>query len=136
MLAPLRMHCIVARNTAEFGAGLLTGEDLRYRPLGPAPLHGRVWNAVRSAFLARMPNGTARPAYTRFTAATLVDVSTAHWIGKRLEPSWVAQALAWGTLDQIESNLLDELGPDLRRIGRRVCKRLHRVPEMFVMPRR
>ena len=114
------------RNTAEFGFGFLTGEDLRYRPLLYGPLHGRVWHSVRSAFVARMPKGAERPAYTRFASATVAELSTAHWIGKRPEADWVAEALAWSALDQIQNNLLDEFGPDLRHFGGRLCKGLRR----------
>ena len=45
----------VIRNTAEVGAGLLTGEDLRYFPSRSVRPSARAWHAVRSAFLARMP---------------------------------------------------------------------------------
>jgi hypothetical protein len=115
------------RNTAEFGAGLLTGVDLRYQPLGSGPLQTRVWNAVRSAFVARTASGGQRPAYTRFASATVAEVGTAHWTGQPIQATWLARALAWGALDQIQTNLLDEFGPDFRRIGRRMGKRLRLV---------
>jgi hypothetical protein len=106
------------RNTAEFGAGLLTGEDLRYQRLGTGSLHARVWHAARGAFLANMKDGRARPAYTRFAGATIAEVGTAHWTGQKITPTWLGQALGEGALDQIETNLLDEFAPDLRRIGK------------------
>ena len=89
-----------------------------------AMFHQRVWNSVRSAFVARMPDGSLRPAYTRFGAATVAELSTAHWIGRPIKSGWLAQALASSTLDQIQTNLLDEFEPDIRRIGRRLSKRL------------
>jgi len=76
-----------------------------------------------------MSRGTEQPAYTRFAAVALAEVSTAHWIGRPLEPGWVAETLGWGVLDQIQINLLDEFGPDFRRFGRRVGKRLWRALE-------
>jgi hypothetical protein len=106
------------RNTAEFGAGLLTGEDLRYQRQGTGLVQGRVWHAVRGAFTAHMTDGRARPAYTRFGAATIAEVGTAHWTGQHITGRWLAQALGEGALDQIETNLLDEFTPDLRRIGK------------------
>ena len=118
------------RNTAEFGLGFLTGEDLRYQPLFSGPLHGRFWHSVRSAVVAGMSRGTEQPAYARFAAAALAEVSTAHWIGRPLEPGWVAETLGWGVLDQIQNNLLDEFGPDFRRFGRRVGKRVWRALEL------
>jgi hypothetical protein len=124
----------VIRNTAELGAGLLTGEDTRYLRSRSVRPPGRVWNAVRRAFLARMPDGTERPAYTRFVAAAAAEASTAHWVGQRVQPGWMAQSLAWGALDQIETNLLDEFGPDLRRVGSRMWKRVRGLPETIVPP--
>jgi hypothetical protein len=106
------------RNTAEFGAGLLTGEDLRYQRLGAGSLHARVWHAVGGAFLAHMNDGRPRPAYTRFVGATIAEVGTAHWTRQNITPKWLGHALAEGALDQIETNLLDEFAPDLRRIGK------------------
>jgi hypothetical protein len=117
------------RNTAELGAGLLTGEDLRYVPSRSTLVPARFWNAVRRAFVARMPDGRERPAFTRFTAAAVAEASTAHWIGKPLHPGWMAQSLAWGALDQVQTNLLDEFGPDFRRIGTRMWKRVRHTPD-------
>jgi hypothetical protein len=114
----------VIRNTAELGVGLLTGEDLRYFPSHSARPSSRAWNAVRSTFLARTPQGSLRPAYTRFFSGAVAEASTAHWIGQSVHPRWMVQTLGWGALDQIQTNLLDEFGPDLRRIGTRMWKRL------------
>jgi hypothetical protein len=123
------------RNTAEFGAGLLTGADLRYKRLGSGPIQARVWNAVRSAFLARAAGDRQRPAYTRFAAATVAEVGTAHWTGQPIHAAWLAQALGWGALDQIQTNLLDEFSAEFRRIGGRMCRRLRLVPEVFAAPK-
>jgi hypothetical protein len=112
----------VIKNTAELATGLLTGEDLRYRPNRSSSVQGRVWRAVRSSVTAQMPDGTLRPAYSRFFAGTLTNVSTAHWTRQQVRPEWLAKSLAWGTLDQMQTNMMDEFGPDLRRIGMRVWK--------------
>jgi hypothetical protein len=123
------------RNTAELGAGLLTGLDIRYRPLGSGPVRTRIWNAARGAFVARTAAGTERLAYTRFTASAVAEVATAHWTGQPLGAGWLAQAVASGALDQIQTNLLDEFGPDFRRIGARMSKRLRHglgvITELF-----
>ena len=113
------------RNTAELTMGLLTGEDLRYRASRSSPFWGRVWGAMRSSITAQMPDGTKRPAYTRFFASALASVSTAHWTRQRIQPGWLAQSLAWSTLDQIQTNLLDEFGPELRRMGTHIWTRVH-----------
>jgi hypothetical protein len=75
-----------------------------------------------------MPDGAVRPAYTRFFSAAVAEASTAHWIGQTVQPRWMVQTLAWGALDQIQTNLLDEFGPDLRRIGSGIWKRLRGNP--------
>jgi hypothetical protein len=114
----------VIRNSAELAAGLVTGEDLRYRRSRSSSIHGRAWNAMRASVTAHMPDGTERPAYTRFFASELVNVSTAHWTRQRIQPGWLLQSLAWTALDQTQTNLLDEFGPDLRRFGMRIWKRV------------
>jgi len=114
----------VIRNSAEFATGLVTGEDLRYRPSRSSSFRGRVWNAVRSSALAQMPDGEIRPAYTRFFAGTLANVSTAHWTRQHIRTAWLAESLAWSTLDQVQTNMIDEFAPDLRRFGARIWKRV------------
>jgi len=114
----------VIKNSAELAGGLVTGEDLRYRRSRSSSIHGRAWNALRASVTAQMPDGTKRPAYTRFFASELVNVSTAHWTRQRIQPGWLLQSLAWTTLDQSQTNLLDEFGPDLRRFGLRIWKRV------------
>ena len=64
----------IVRNSAELATGILTGEDLRYRPSRSPSVQGRLWNAVRSSVTAQMPDGTRRPAYTRFFAIELANV--------------------------------------------------------------
>src|SRR5262249_15506898 len=53
------------RNSAEFGAGLNTGEDLRYQRNAPAPSRTGCGtpSAARSSHTT---DGRGRPAYTRF----------------------------------------------------------------------
>ena len=82
---------------------------------------------MRSAFIARKMNGAETPAYTRFAALAVAEVGTAHWTGQRIDTGWLAQALASGAVDQMQTNLLDEFGPDLRRAGTRVSNLLRRV---------
>jgi hypothetical protein len=114
----------IIKNSAELGAGLLTGEDLRYRRSKSSSIHGRVWNALRWSVTAQMPDGTKRPAYSRFFATELVNVSTAHWTRQPIGVEWMSQSLAWSALDQAQTNLLDEFGPDMRRVGLRIWKRV------------
>jgi hypothetical protein len=114
----------VIKNSVELAAGILTGEDLRYRPSRSLSIQGRVWNALRSSVTAQMPDGTKRPAYTRFFASELATVSTAHWTRQPVRTEWLFQSLAGSALDQAETNLLDEFSPDLRRVGLRVWRRV------------
>jgi hypothetical protein len=118
----------VVRNTAELAAGLVTGEDLRYRPSQSNLFRGRVWNALQASVTARMPDGTKRPAYTRFFAAAVASVSTAHWTGQRVQPRWLLRSVGWSAVDQMQTNLLDEFGPDLRRMGKHIWNRIKDRP--------
>lgn len=113
----------VVRNTAELAGGLLTGEDLRYRPSRSRAFPARLWNAVLGSATARMPDGSIRPAYTRFVSGVVAEMSTAHWTRRRIQPDWLMRSVAWSTFDQVQTNLLDEFGPDLRRAGAKLWKR-------------
>jgi len=73
-----------------------------------------------------MPDGTDRPAYTRFFSGAVAEVSTAHLTRQHIRPGWMMQSLAWSTVGQAQTNLLDEFGPDLRRIGSRIGNRILR----------
>jgi len=108
------------KNTTEFAAGMLTGEDLRYRKSRSQSIRTRMWNAVWASVVAQMPDGTKRPAYTRFFASATTELSTAHWTGQPIRTTWMLESVGWSALDQVETNLLDEFGPDLRRIAGRL----------------
>jgi hypothetical protein len=108
------------KNTTELATGMLTGEDLRYRRSRSQSIRGRVWNAVRLSVVAQMPNGTERPSYTRFFATAATELSTAHWVGQSIRTPWLFESVGWSALDQVQTNLLDEFGPDARRIATRL----------------
>jgi hypothetical protein len=105
------------RNTTELATGLLTGEDLRYSKSRSHSFQGRVWHAVRASVVARMPDGTERPAYSRFFASATTELTTAHWVGQPIRTGWLFRSVGWSALDQAQTNLLDEFGPDIRRIA-------------------
>ena len=111
------------KNTAEFAAGLLTGEDLRYQRSHSRSMHGRVWHALQSSVTAQMPDGSRRPAYTRFFASAVTEMSTTHWTGQPIRTAWGFESVGWSALDQAQTNLLDEFGPDFRRIAGRLWKK-------------
>jgi hypothetical protein len=119
----------VIKNTTELATGLLTGEDLRYYSSRSSSVPRRAWNAVRSSVTAQMPDGSRRPAYTRFFAAALTNASTAHWTSQHIGPEWMARSVAWSALDQAQTNMIDEFGPDLRRIGMRLWNRVRLKPQ-------
>jgi hypothetical protein len=114
----------VIKNTTELAGGLLTGEDLRYYPSRSSSVPRRAWNAVRSSVTAQMPDGSRRPAYTRFFAGAVTNASTAHWTRQQIRPEWLARSLGWSALDQVQTNMMDEFGPDMRRFGMRLWKRV------------
>lgn len=117
----------VVRNSAELAAGILTGEDLRYRVSRSRSFHGRVWNALRSSVTAQMPDGSIRPSCSRFFAIELANASTVPWSRQPVRPEWFIRSLTRSTLDQAQTNLLDEFGPDLRRIGVHIWKRVREI---------
>jgi hypothetical protein len=122
------------KNTTEFAIGVLTGEDLRYRKAGSRSISGRVWNAFRTSVVAKMPDGTERPAYTRFFASATTELSTAHWVGQPIRTQWVFQSVGWSVLDQAETNLMDEFSPDLRRIAVRLWDVARSRPRHYRRP--
>jgi hypothetical protein len=115
----------VVRNSAELVTGILTGEDLRYHASRSHSFHGRLWNALRSSVTAQMPDGTRRPSYSRFFADELAHASTVRWGRQPIRPEWFMMSLTRSTLDQAQTNILDEFSPDLRRMGVRIWKRVH-----------
>ena len=116
------------RNTTELVTGILTGEDLRYRQSQSQSIRARLWHAVRASVVARMPDGTERPAYTRFLASATTELSTAHWTGQPIQTRWLLESLGWSALDQVETNLIDEFGPDIRRFARRLWEPARKQP--------
>jgi hypothetical protein len=114
----------VIRNTTELATGLLTGEDLRYHRSLSTSIPGRVWNVVRASVTAQMPDGTRRPAYTRFFSGAVTNVATANWTRQPIRPEWMAKSLGWSALDQMQTNMMDEFGPDFRKFGTRIWKRV------------
>jgi hypothetical protein len=108
------------RNTTEFVTGIMTGEDLRYRKSWSHSIGGRVWNALRGSMEAQMPDGRTRLGYTRFFASATAELTTAHWTGQPIQTRWIFQSLGWSALDQVETNLLNEFGPDIRRVAGRL----------------
>lgn len=113
----------VTRNTLELAGGLLTGEDLRYHASLSSSFQARIWNALRSSVTARMPNGRTRPAYTRFFASEVTELTTARWTGHSISAERMGRSLGWCAFNQMQTNLLDEFGPDLRRAGLRLYRR-------------
>jgi len=112
----------VVEYSAELVGGILTGEDLRYRRSRSSSIQGRLWNALRSSVTAQMPDGSKRPAYTRFFASEIASVSVASWTRQPIQPRRLVHTLWSSTLDQAQTNMLDEFGPDLRRVGIRIWK--------------
>jgi len=110
------------RNSTELAAGLLTGEDLRYKQSQSHSMQGRLWHALLSSVTAQMPDGTRRPAYTRFLAAAGTDLATAHWTGQPIRVEWASRSLGWSLLDQMQTNVLDEFEPEIRRVAGRLWK--------------
>ncbi len=112
------------RNTLELGLGMALREDGRFRPGNAKGFRARTWYAVRHAFMARLPDGRERFAYSRFGAAAAAEILPAPWSMRSVTTGQVAGDLLSFGLDQIQNSLLTEFSPDLRRFGRRMWQRL------------
>src|SRR5215471_1475763 len=73
-----------ARLTTELGVGGLLGEDLRRRPSEMKGFRRRFLYAVEHAALAQGPDGTWRPAYSRFAGTFAGIAVSAAWRGRPL----------------------------------------------------
>jgi hypothetical protein len=114
----------VVTNSAEFGAASALGQDIRYRRSDRKGLVPRLKYAAAHAFLAYGPGNRLEPSYARFSGITTMAL---------IEPTWHAGGLTLGRfgknagfrgLDLLESNVLTEFNPDLKRLSERVRKRV------------
>ena len=90
---------------------------------GPSGLTGfgpRIRFALTPALLARGPDGSFRPAYSRF-AGTLGGIAVySAWQGHPITTRHVALELTWAMSSSFQDALLTEFSPDLRRLSRRL----------------
>jgi len=72
-----------------------------------------------------MPDGRRRPAYTLFFSNAVAEIATAHWTGQPIRTRWAFQSVGWSALAKFETHVLDEFGPDIRRVTKRFWNALH-----------
>jgi len=123
-LAPVYGQRVVA-NTTEFLLGALVGDDARYWRSGKKGLTSKLWYATTHAFTARARSGHTRPAYSRVIAVTAGTLIANQWREDPKTGGDLTRALIFGVTDKIQDDLLNEFGPDLRRFGRKIWRKIH-----------
>jgi hypothetical protein len=116
----------IVANTIDFGLGAALQEDTRYRR---SELHGirrRVRYATSAAFTARMPDGSSRPAYSRFGAVAGAVLVSSQWHPRPASASDLALDIGFSIIGRVPDNLLDEFSPDMRRVGLKAWQTLRR----------
>jgi hypothetical protein len=117
----------LTRNTIELGLGLALHEDLRYKRSHETGIVARLRYATTHALLASVPDGSVRPAYSRFAAAFGGEFLYSRWTPRGESGGEIVRRATWSLLDRIPNSYLDEFTPDLVRIGRRVRNKFRRA---------
>lgn len=116
----LRLSGAGASNLMEAELGALWGEDPRYHRSTANGFGGRVWHAVKSAFLAYDANGDVRPAYARYAAVPVSNVISNSWRPDSQRTAGnVAARTSLGFLSRVAANTFAEFWPDVRKMRRR-----------------
>ncbi len=112
----LRISGAATSSLMEAELGALWGENPRYHRATVTSSKGRVWHAVKTAFVSYDRNGKAMPAYARFIA-----VPTSNLIANRWRPDsqrtvgQTTENIALGFLSRMAANSFAEFWPDIRR---------------------
>ncbi len=116
----------VSRNSMEFALGMLLREDPRYQPSGRRGVRLRVAHAAVQTFMGPGPDGRRRVAFSRLVPAVANDVLASTWERRRLSAGSVMAGSGWTLAGDLQTRLLDEFGPDLKRIGQNFGRALMR----------
>lgn len=124
-LAPVYGQRVIS-NTTEFWLGALIGDDARYRPAEKPGVVRRSLHATIDAFTARARSGNTRPAYSRIIAVTAGTLIANQWRSDPKIGGNLTRALVFGVTDKIQDHLLVEFGPDLKRFGHKIWRKVSR----------
>ena len=116
----LRLTGAAASNLMEAELGAMWGEDPRYRRAAAGSAKGRVWHAVKTAFLAYDRNGNTMPAYARFVAVPTSNVIANSWRpDSQHTVGQTTTRISLGFVSRIAANTFAEFWPDIRRAIRK-----------------
>ncbi len=112
----LRLTGAVTSNFMEAELGALWGEDPRYRRATGKTANGRVWHAVKTAFLSYDREGHTMPAYARFIAVPTSNVIANSWRpDSQHTANQTMTRVSLGFISRIVSNSFVEFWPDIRK---------------------
>ncbi len=112
----LRLTGAVTSSFMEAELGALWGEDPRYRRATVTSTKGRVWHAVKTAFLSYDRNGNAMPAYARLIAVPTSNVIANSWRPESQRTAGeTTTRISLGFISRIAANSFAEFWPDIRR---------------------
>lgn len=112
----LRLTGAATSTLMEAELGALWGENPRYRRAVTTSPKGRVWHAVKTAFLSYDRNGNTMPAYARFVAVPASNVIANTWRpDSQRTVGETTGRIGLGFLSRIAANSFAEFWPDIRR---------------------
>jgi hypothetical protein len=116
----LRLPGSAVSGLMEAELGALWGEDPRYHRATTKSAKGRVWHAVKTAFLAYDRDGKAMPAYARFIAVPASNVIANSWRpDSQRTVGQTSTRISLGFVSRISANTFAEFWPDIRRALRK-----------------
>ncbi|MFM2124487.1 MAG: hypothetical protein RL328_938 [Acidobacteriota bacterium] len=112
----LRLTGASTSNFMEAELGALWGEDPRYRRSTAGTVKGRVWHAVKTAFLSYDRQGHLMPAYARYVSVPASNVLANAWRpDSQHTAGQTSMRVTLGFLSRVSSNTFAEFWPDIRR---------------------
>lgn len=116
----------VINNTTEFFLGALIGDDARYQSSEKRGLVKRSMHATIGAFTARTESGKTHPAYSRIIAISTGTLISNQWRSDPMTDYDLTGALIFGVTDKIQDDFAQEFSPDLKRLGHKVWRKIHK----------
>jgi hypothetical protein len=112
----LRLPGSAFTNLIEGELGSLWGEDPRYPRLGEGAVGGRVWNAIKFAFVAKHVDGHTMPAYARYIALPASNaLQNTYRPDSQTDFRHTASRIGFGFVGGMVSNSVAEFMPDIFR---------------------
>src|ERR1700730_12109559 len=110
----MRLTGVSTGNAMEAGLGALWGEDPRYFRVPGEPLKARVRNVIRLTFVARRPDASFAPAYSRFIAVSGNNFLSNTWrADSEANNHDAAIRTVEGIAGRMAGNAFEEFWPDI-----------------------